>query len=70
MNKRQLAGRLARVSKKTRAAAADELDRVVHDILKSLREGKAVDLPGLGVLKPDLVNGIEVVRAERSDEKQ
>jgi nucleoid DNA-binding protein len=70
MNKRQLAGRLARASKKTRAAAADELDRVVHDILKSLREGKAVELPGLGVLKPDPVNGIEVVRAERGDAKQ
>jgi len=43
---------MARQSKVSRAAAADELDRVVHDILRSLRRGVPVKLPGLGVFKP------------------
>jgi hypothetical protein len=32
----------------TQGEAADRLDRVVHEILVRLREGKAARLPGLG----------------------
>jgi nucleoid DNA-binding protein len=52
MKKNQLAARLARQSQTTRAAAADELDRVVHNILTRLRKGKSVSLPGLGTFLP------------------
>lgn len=33
-------------------AAADALDAAVHQILKKLKEGKPVRLPGLGTLRP------------------
>ncbi len=32
--------------------AADQLDRAVEDILKRLRKGETVSLPGLGKLVP------------------
>jgi len=52
MKKIDITRRIARRSKLSRAAAADQLDRVVHRILKNLRKGKAVSLPGLGTFKP------------------
>ncbi len=52
MKKTELARRLARKRHITRAEAADQLDRVVHDILRRLREGRSAPLPGLGTLKP------------------
>jgi hypothetical protein len=42
MKKEQLARRLAKVSHITTAAAADQLDRVLHDILKRVRSGQAL----------------------------
>jgi len=52
MKKPQFAARLARRTRTTRPAAADQLDRVVHEILKGLRKGETVPLPGLGVFIP------------------
>jgi len=52
MRKQQLAARLARRTRTTKPAAADQLDRVVHKILKGLRKGETVPLPGLGVFIP------------------
>jgi len=52
MNKQELAARLARQSKLTKAAAADQLDSLVHEILRRLRKGQAVPLPGLGTFMP------------------
>jgi nucleoid DNA-binding protein len=52
MKKIDITRRIARRSNLSRAAAADQLDRVVHRILKNLRKGKAVSLPGLGTFKP------------------
>ena len=52
MKKNELAGRLARRTGLSRAAAADRLDGVVHDILTSLRQGHAAQLPGLGTFLP------------------
>ena len=52
MNKRELAARLARESRIPKAQAADQLDRLVRDILRRLRQGKPVSLPGLGTFLP------------------
>jgi len=52
MKKQQLAARLARRGRLSQSAAADQLDRVIHDILKGLRKGEAVPLPGLGTFLP------------------
>ena len=52
MKKIDLTRRLARQSRLTKAAAADELDRVVHNILSNLRKGQPASLPGLGTFTP------------------
>ena len=52
MKKNDLVQRLARDTNLSKAAAADELDRVVHDIVKNLRRGVPVRLPGLGTFTP------------------
>ena len=52
MRKQDIAARLARKAHLSRAAAADRLDRIIHDILAELKRGKTVPLPGLGILTP------------------
>ena len=52
MKKYEIARRIARQSGVTQGEAADRLDRVVHEILVRLREGKAAHLPGLGHFHP------------------
>jgi nucleoid DNA-binding protein len=52
MKKLQLANRLARQSGVTEAEAADQLDRVVHEIVTKLRKGRPAVLPGLGHFQP------------------
>ena len=52
MKKEQLARRLAIESNITPAAAADQLDRIIHDILQRVRSGQSVSLPGLGTFHP------------------
>jgi len=52
MNKSDLARRLAKQTKVTKAAAADRVDRVVHEIVVKLRKGQAARLPGLGKFRP------------------
>lgn len=59
MDKRDLAAELARQTRTSRAAAADELDRVVHRILTNLRRGEKVRLPGLGTFVPGEKPGFE-----------
>ena len=53
MKKEQLAKQLAKESGITPAAAADQLDRIVVDILKRVRKGQTASLPGLGTFRPD-----------------
>ena len=43
-----MAKRLARQVGVSNAEAADQLDHVVHQILKKLRKGRAAPFPGLG----------------------
>jgi len=53
MKKEQLARRLAKESGITPAAAADQVDRIVTEILKRVRKGQSASLPGLGTFLPD-----------------
>jgi nucleoid DNA-binding protein len=59
MDKDDLASRLARRTGSSKAAAADEVDRVVHQILAKLRRGERAPLPGLGTFLPGLNPGFE-----------
>jgi nucleoid DNA-binding protein len=59
MNKGELASRLARQTRRSKAAAADEVDRVVHQILATLRRGERVRMPGLGTFLPGEQPGFE-----------
>ena len=51
-DKQELARRLAAELRLTPAAAADEVDRVVSDILRKLRTGRDARLRGVGILHP------------------
>ncbi len=57
MKKAELARKIARQAKLSDAAAADQLDRVLHRILKELKKGRTVRLPGLGTLTPGRTPG-------------
>lgn len=48
MKKPDIARRMARQAGVSQGEAADRLDRVVHEILSSLRKGREAPLPGLG----------------------
>jgi nucleoid DNA-binding protein len=50
MKRRKLASELARATGITRAEAADEVDRMVNNILQRLRSGESAKLPGFGQL--------------------
>ena len=50
MKKEEVARTLAREARLSDAAARDRVDEMVHQILKKLRQGKPVRLPGLGRL--------------------
>ncbi len=65
MKKNELAARLARQSRLTKAAAADHLDRVVHEILKRLKRGKPAALPGLGTFTPGTKAGVAFRKEEK-----
>ena len=51
--KKDIARRMADELKLTPAAAADEVDRQVAEILRKLRKGRDARLPGLGILHPE-----------------
>jgi nucleoid DNA-binding protein len=50
MKREELARVLSRQTNLSRAAAQDQIDELVHRILKTLREGRPVELPGVGKL--------------------
>jgi len=64
MRKAEIARRLARQSGVSKAEAADELDRVINQILGKLRKGKAAEFPGLGLFTPG-PNGSFVFKKEK-----
>ena len=51
MKKEQLARKLAKESGITPGAAADQVDRIVGDILQRVRRGQSASLPGLGTFR-------------------
>jgi len=52
MKKSDLAKIMAKQSQVSQAEAADRLDRVVNQIISSLRRGRPARLPGLGQFTP------------------
>lgn len=50
MKREGLARKLARETRVSNAKAQDQVDALVHRILKSLRAGRSVELPGVGKL--------------------
>ena len=50
MKREDLANKLARQAHLPAATARDEVDALVHRILRALREGKPVEFPGIGKL--------------------
>ena len=52
MKKAELAGRLAKQTRVSKAKAADQLGHVVSQIISNLKKGESAQLPGLGKFKP------------------
>jgi nucleoid DNA-binding protein len=50
MKQEELARELARETRLPTAVAQDQIDELVHRIVKKLRQGQPVKLPGLGKL--------------------
>ena len=50
MKREELARKLARQNKVSSAQARDEVDEMVRKVLKALRQGLPVELPGVGRL--------------------
>jgi nucleoid DNA-binding protein len=51
MKKEQVARKLAKESRMTAGAAADQVDRILSDLQKRMRKGKSASLPGLGTFR-------------------
>jgi nucleoid DNA-binding protein len=51
MKKEQVARKLAKESRMTAGAAADQVDRILSDLQKRVRKGKSASLPGLGTFR-------------------
>jgi len=52
MKRKEMARSFARAARLSPASAQDRVDEVVHEILKKLRSGQPVALPGVGKLVP------------------
>ncbi len=65
MDKDDLTRKLARRTRSSKAEAADELDRLVHQILARLRRGQRVRLPGLGTFLPGQQPSFEFEKGRR-----
>lgn len=69
MTKDELARQLASETKVSPAAAADQLDTLIHDILRRLRQGRPVKLPGLGTLQPTSRRSARLAPPARREER-
>jgi nucleoid DNA-binding protein len=69
MKKPEIAKRLARQAGVSNAEAADQLDRVVNQILAKLRKGQPARLPGLGSFMPG-AKGIVAFEKEKRGGKR
>jgi nucleoid DNA-binding protein len=53
VKKNDLTKQYARRAGMTQAQAADEIDRVIHDFMKRVRNGEPASLPGFGTFFPN-----------------
>jgi len=51
MKKEQVARKLAKESRMTEGAAADQVDRILSHLHKLMRKGQSASLPGLGTFR-------------------
>ncbi|HMD49902.1 MAG TPA: HU family DNA-binding protein [Bryobacteraceae bacterium] len=51
MKKQQITRRLAKESNVPTVVAADQVDRIVSDLLRRVRKGESASLPGLGTFQ-------------------
>ena len=70
MRKLEIAKRLARQSGVSNAEAADQLDRVVHQILSKLRQGKPAAFPGLGRFTPGIKGAYQFKKEKPGGQKR
>lgn len=70
MKKEQIARRMAKESHITTAAAADQLDRIVSDILKRIRKGETASIPGLGTFRAGLRRDFQFEGTSRTRSEQ
>jgi nucleoid DNA-binding protein len=54
MKRKDLARALAERSRLTQGEAQDQLDLLVHKIVRSLRQGRVAEMPGIGKLAAKL----------------
>ena len=64
MKQDELARQIAKQTQTSPAEAADRLDRVIHDLIRKMKQGKRTALPGLGELAPGQ-KGIKPKRGRR-----
>jgi len=55
MKQKDFTKRYAEGTRLSPAEAADQVDRVVNDLLRRLRTGQSASLPGLGAIKPGAI---------------
>jgi nucleoid DNA-binding protein len=70
MKKNDLAGKLARQTRIPKAAAADQLDRLIHEIIANLKKGQPARLPGLGTFLPGLTTGFHFENSTRKGRRR
>lgn len=63
MNRENLAVALARRGRLPQGQAQDEVDRLIHGIVRSLRRGHAAEMPGVGRLTPKRSSKQESVKS-------
>lgn len=55
MKQKDFTKRYAERTRLSPAEAADQVNRVVHELLRRLRTGQSVSLPGLGAIPPGAI---------------
>jgi nucleoid DNA-binding protein len=67
MRKQELARQLARKTGVSRAEAADQVDRMVNEVLMKLRNGQGADWPGMGKFSLNAQGRIEFRQDDRNE---
>jgi nucleoid DNA-binding protein len=70
MKKEQIARLLAKESRVSTVVAADQVDRIVSDLLMRVRRGEPASLPGLGTFQPGSQKEFHFDRAPKDPSAQ